>query len=136
MSFGRARSALTPSATTSRAHRKKSCGSTAPPAPPAARFSSPTVAGTSTSSPRSADVRSFPVRNPNYGMSEVMSNFASQCDHTNDLHFHGGDAVFTELIDAAGNSLPLREGATGELVCTHIEKECQPLLRYRTRDVV
>jgi phenylacetate-CoA ligase len=40
------------------------------------------------------------------------------------------------LVDAAGNSLPIREGTTGELVCTHIEKECQPLLRYRTRDLV
>jgi phenylacetate-CoA ligase len=65
-----------------------------------------------------------------------MSNFASQCDHTHDLHFHGGNAVFAELVDAAGNSLPIREGTTGELVCTHIEKECQPLLRYRTRDLV
>lgn len=76
------------------------------------------------------------VRNANYGMSEILSNFASQCSHTNDLHFHGGDVLFPELVDADGNGLPICAGTTGELVCTHLAKECQPLLRYRTRDVI
>lgn len=78
----------------------------------------------------------FGVRNANYGMSEVLSNFGSQCERTNDLHFHGADAIFAEIVDGDGNSLPIREGATGELVCTHLAKECQPLIRYRTRDVI
>jgi phenylacetate-CoA ligase len=78
----------------------------------------------------------FSVRNANYGMSEVLSNFASQCDHTNDLHFHGADALFVEIVDAAGNSQAIREGASGELVCTHLAKECQPLVRFRTRDIL
>ena len=76
------------------------------------------------------------ARNANYGMSEVLSNLASQCERTNDLHFHGADALFVEIIDAAGDPLPLREGSTGELVCTHLAKECQPLIRYRTRDLI
>jgi phenylacetate-CoA ligase len=78
----------------------------------------------------------FGVRNANYGMSEILSNFGSQCERTTDLHFHGADAIFAEVVDADGNSLPIREGATGELVCTHLAKECQPLIRYRTRDVI
>jgi phenylacetate-CoA ligase len=78
----------------------------------------------------------FGVRNANYGMSEVISNFGSQCERTTDLHFHGSDAIFAEIVDADGRSLPIREGATGELVCTHLAKECQPLLRFRTRDVI
>jgi phenylacetate-CoA ligase len=78
----------------------------------------------------------FRVRNANYGMSEVLSNFGSQCDRTNDLHFHGADALFAEIVDGGGNSLPVREGVSGELVCTHLDKECQPLLRFRTRDIV
>jgi phenylacetate-CoA ligase len=78
----------------------------------------------------------FGVRNANYGMSEVLSNFASQCERTNDLHFHGADALFVEVLDPAGNRQPIREGSTGELVCTHLAKECQPLLRYRTRDLI
>jgi phenylacetate-CoA ligase len=78
----------------------------------------------------------FRVRNANYGMSEVMSNFASQCERSNDLHFHGADALFVEIVDSNDNSQPIREGTTGELVCTHLDKECQPLVRFRTRDVV
>src|ERR1700722_811442 len=50
----------------------------------------------------------FAVRNANYGMAKVLSNFASQCEHTNDLHFHGPDAVFVEILDADGNSQSIR----------------------------
>jgi phenylacetate-CoA ligase len=82
------------------------------------------------------DVWGFSVRNANYGMSEVLSNFASQCDHTHDLHFHGADALFIEILDAQNRSQPIREGTTGELVCTHLAKECQPLIRFKTRDVI
>ena len=78
----------------------------------------------------------FSVRNANYGMSEVMSIFASQSEVTNDLYFHAHDAIYVELIDSEGNSLPFEAGTTGELVCTHLRKECQPLIRYRTRDVL
>ncbi len=78
----------------------------------------------------------FRARNANYGMSEVMSNFASQCERSNDLHFHGADALFVEIVDSADNSQPIRAGTTGELICTHLDKECQPLVRFRTRDVV
>ncbi|HEY7690232.1 MAG TPA: phenylacetate--CoA ligase family protein, partial [Dongiaceae bacterium] len=60
-----------------------------------------------------------------------------QCEATNDLHFHAGDAVFVELLDPATlQRLPIAEGNAGELVCTHLDKQCQPLIRYRTRDVI
>jgi len=78
----------------------------------------------------------FAVRNANYGMSEVMSILASQSDVSTDLYFHASDAVFVELIDDTGTRLPIVEGNTGELVCTHLRKECQPLIRYRTRDLI
>ncbi len=79
----------------------------------------------------------FAVRNANFGLSEVMSIMGSQCEHGTELHFLGGDAVFAELLDpASGQRLAIEPGATGELVCTHLRKECQPLVRYRTRDVV
>ena len=79
----------------------------------------------------------FGARNANYGLSEVMSILGSQCEHTTDLHFHAGDAVFAELLDPATRQrLPVGEGTVGELVCTHLRKECQPLVRYATRDVV
>jgi phenylacetate-CoA ligase len=79
----------------------------------------------------------FKVRNANFGLSEVMSILGSQCEHTSDLHFHATDGVFAELLDpGSGERLPIREGTTGELVCTHLAKECQPLVRYRTGDVL
>ncbi len=79
----------------------------------------------------------FKVRNANFGLSEVMSIMGSQCESGNDLHFIAGDAVFAEILDpASGARLPVAEGAVGELVATHLEKECQPLVRYSARDVV
>ncbi|MDO9403227.1 MAG: AMP-binding protein [Polaromonas sp.] len=79
----------------------------------------------------------FKVRNANFGLSEVLSILGGQTGWTNDLLFHGADIVFAEIIDPETmQRLALREGVTGELVCTHLRKECQPLVRYRTRDVV
>jgi phenylacetate-CoA ligase len=79
----------------------------------------------------------FKARNANYGLSEVLSQFASQCEATDDLHFHGGDVVFAELVDSkTQRRLAIEPGATGELVCTNLERECQPLVRYRTGDLV
>lgn len=79
----------------------------------------------------------FGVRNANFGLSEVMSTMGSQCEHGTDLHFLSDDVIFLELLDlTTGRRLKLEEGVSGELVCTHLEKECQPLVRYRTRDVL
>jgi phenylacetate-CoA ligase len=85
---------------------------------------------------RLEEVWGFSARNANYGMSEVLSNFASQCERSTDLHFHGADALFVEIIAHDDTRLPISEGTTGELVCTHLAKQCQPLIRFRTRDVV
>lgn len=86
---------------------------------------------------RLEEVWGFKVRNANYGLSEVLSTFGSQCETSNDLHFHGGDALFAEIVEpSTGQRVPLAEGRTGELVCTHLRKEAQPLIRYRSRDVV
>ena len=79
----------------------------------------------------------FRVRNANFGLSEVMSIMGAQCEAGTDLHFHAEDYVFVELIDPVTDKrLAISPGATGELVFTHLEKECQPLVRYRARDVV
>jgi phenylacetate-CoA ligase len=79
----------------------------------------------------------FKVRNANFGLSEVLSIIGGQTDWTHDLLYHAGDVVFAEIIDPATlKRLPIVEGTVGELVCTHLRKECQPLIRYRTRDVI
>jgi phenylacetate-CoA ligase len=72
-----------------------------------------------------------------YGMSETLSNFAGQCDCDENLHFVGPDVLYPELIDAeSGAAIPWHQGSTGELVLTHLARECQPLVRFRTRDII
>jgi phenylacetate-CoA ligase len=79
----------------------------------------------------------FEVRNANYGVSDVLCNFAGQSEHNNDLHFVALDVLHPELIEAAsGRVLPWQEGERGELVLTHMSRECQPLVRFRTGDIV
>jgi phenylacetate-CoA ligase len=77
------------------------------------------------------------VRNANYGVSDVFCNFAGQCEVENDLHFMALDVLHPELIEpASGRVLPWREGERGELVLTHLSRECQPLVRFRTGDII
>lgn len=86
---------------------------------------------------RLEDTWGFKVRNANYGVSDVFCNFASQCSDNNDLHYMALDVLYPELIDPeTAQLLDWQEGVTGELVLTHLEKECQPLVRFRTGDII
>ena len=79
----------------------------------------------------------FKARNANYGVSDVLCNFAGQCELQPELHFVGLDALYPELVDPASSTpLPFAAGQEGELVLTHLAKECQPLVRFRTGDIV
>ena len=79
----------------------------------------------------------FQARNANYGVSDVFCNFASQCHLDTDLHFCAADVLWAELIDPDTTEVvALRPGASGELVLTHLERDCQPLVRFRSGDVV
>ena len=72
-----------------------------------------------------------------YGMADVISCFAGSCEDSDDLHFMGQGAVLPQLIDpVTGEDLAIMGGAEGELVLTHLAREAQPVVRYRTRDVV
>jgi phenylacetate-CoA ligase len=76
-------------------------------------------------------------RNANYGVSDVFSNFAAQCSHDTRLHFMAADLLWPELIvPETGEPLPLADGAEGELVLTHLARDCQPLVRFRTGDII
>jgi phenylacetate-CoA ligase len=86
---------------------------------------------------RLEDVWGFAVRNANYGVTDVFCNFAGQCEDQNDLHFMAGDALHAELIDPdTAAPRAWAEGAEGELVLTHLKRDCQPLVRFRTGDIV
>jgi phenylacetate-CoA ligase len=79
----------------------------------------------------------FAARNANYGVSDVLCNFAGQTDVSTDLHLVAEDVLYPELIDPeTGLNRPWREGETGELVLTHLAKQCQPLVRFRTADII
>jgi phenylacetate-CoA ligase len=79
----------------------------------------------------------FAARNANYGVSDVFCNFAGQSEVDNDLHFMALDVLHPELIDPVNGTVrPWREGEQGELVLTHVSRECQPLVRFRTGDII
>jgi phenylacetate-CoA ligase len=66
-----------------------------------------------------------------------MCNFAGQCEEQTALHFMAPDVVHAELVDPVdGSPLPWSVGESGELVLTHLARECQPLVRFRTGDII
>lgn len=69
-----------------------------------------------------------------YGLTEMNGpGVAFECEGKCGLHLWE-DNFILEIIDPATGE-PVKEGATGELVLTSINREAMPLLRYRTRDL-
>lgn len=86
---------------------------------------------------RLGDTWGLQPRNANYGVSDVFCNFASECPHDTALHFVAHDVLHVELIDPdSGESRELTPDTEGELVLTHLSRECQPLVRFRTGDII
>ena len=86
---------------------------------------------------RIRDTWGMEPRNANYGVSDVLSNFAAQCEFDSRLHFVAADVLYPELIDPdSGEPLELAAGVEGELVLTHLQRDCQPLLRFRSGDII
>ncbi len=71
------------------------------------------------------------------GNADVLAVYAGQCEELQGNHFCAQEFIIPEIVDSrTGASLPLEDGVEGELVCTHIDRECVPLIRFRTGDVV
>ncbi len=69
------------------------------------------------------------------GNADMAPIIFSECPDQSGMHFNGQEFVFVEVIDPeTGKSLPIETGVTGELVYTSLQRECVPLLRFRTRD--
>ena len=86
---------------------------------------------------RMESVWGMKAQNANYGVSDVLCNFASVCPENYKLHFLGQGALLLQLIDPlTRKDIPVRAGAVGEMVLTHLKKEAQPLVRYRTSDLM
>lgn len=61
----------------------------------------------------------------------------SECEEGTGMHFMGQGLVYPEIIDfSTGEVLPVQAGTEGELVYTTVNRECVPLIRFRTRDHV
>lgn len=79
----------------------------------------------------------FKAMNANYGMSDALSMFGSECSEQNGLHFCGQDILHVELISPeTRENVSIKKGAKGELVLTNLCKEAQPVIRYRSRDLI
>jgi phenylacetate-CoA ligase len=86
---------------------------------------------------RLRDTWGMQPRNANYGVTDVFCNFAAECAYDNALHFVAHDVLHAELIDPDSGTLKQFEpGNSGELVLTHLIRECQPLVRFRTGDII
>ena len=86
---------------------------------------------------RIEDAWGMKAQNANYGVSDVLCNFAAVCQENYQLHFLGTGTLLFQLIDPeSGEDIPVEEGVVGEMVLTHLQKEAQPLVRYRTSDLL
>jgi phenylacetate-CoA ligase len=71
-----------------------------------------------------------------FGMSDVWSTMAGECGQGEGMHLTAGEAALVELCDPdTGEPVEVEDGATGELVWTHADREASPLLRYRSADL-
>ena len=71
------------------------------------------------------------------GIGDIGASLWGECEHQLGMHLGARDFVHPELIDpATGEQVPMTDGATGELVLTHLRHRAAPLLRFRTRDHV
>lgn len=78
----------------------------------------------------------FQAYNANYGLSEVMSIIGSECQHKKGLHFLADGSLYPEIVDMKNQSAKIESDAIGELVLTNLNMEAQPLIRYKTGDII
>jgi phenylacetate-CoA ligase len=71
------------------------------------------------------------------GIGDIGPSLWGECEEQAGMHLGAVGFVHPELIDPeTGEPRELRDGATGELVLTHLRHRAAPLLRFRTRDHV
>jgi phenylacetate-CoA ligase len=71
------------------------------------------------------------------GIGDIAASLWGECPAQAGMHFSADEFIHVELIDPdSGRCVEMKDGATGELVYTHLEREAAPLLRFRSRDHV
>jgi phenylacetate-CoA ligase len=71
------------------------------------------------------------------GNADVFPIYLASCPEQDGLHLCAEDQLLAELVDPdTGTRLEWTHGTEGELVVTHLRRECVPLVRFRVRDRV
>src|SRR6185436_16543420 len=71
------------------------------------------------------------------GIGDIGASLWGECEHQDSMHLGARGFVHPELIDPeTGAAMEMEDGATGELVLSHLRHQAAPLLRFRTRDHV
>ena len=69
------------------------------------------------------------------GIGDIAASLFGECSEQAGMHFSGEGSIHLELVDPqSGEPVEMTDGARGELVYTHLEREAAPLLRFRSRD--
>jgi len=71
------------------------------------------------------------------GIGDIGVSLWGECEEQDGMHLGARGFVHPELIDPeTGVALAMDDGASGELVLSHLRHRAAPLLRFRTRDHV
>ena len=71
------------------------------------------------------------------GVGDIGVSLWGECEAQDGMHLGARGFVHAELVDPeTGHALAWEDGASGELVLTHLRHRAAPLLRFRTRDHV
>jgi phenylacetate-CoA ligase len=69
------------------------------------------------------------------GIGDLGVSLWGECELKDGMHLGARGFIHPELIDPeTGASIAMDDGASGELVLTHLAHQAAPLLRFRTRD--
>jgi phenylacetate-CoA ligase len=71
------------------------------------------------------------------GIGDIGASLWGECEEQDGMHLGARGFVHAELIDReSGEAREICDGATGELVLSHLQHRAAPLIRFRTRDHV
>ena len=70
------------------------------------------------------------------GVGDIGPSLFGECEQQDGMHLGAHGFIHLELIDPRTATVPMEDGASGELVLTHLQHRAAPLLRFRTRDHV
>jgi len=71
------------------------------------------------------------------GNGDMIACIWAECEQKKGMHFIAQGMCYPEIIDPDTHEvMEVREGIEGELVYTSLNRECQPLIRFRTGDHV